>query len=116
MSAELIFDDQLARELGLSLDQLYEQARTRKLPFCCEHAAAEAVIYSSPGLEIESFDVSVGATRFLTALAGGDEVGVASFSADPPVAGWAIACGTGNPSGSRDRRRGSGGRERRSGL
>jgi hypothetical protein len=33
MSAELIFDDQLARELGLSLDQLYEQARTRKLPF-----------------------------------------------------------------------------------
>jgi hypothetical protein len=36
-------------------------------------------------------------------------VGVASFGADPPVAGWAIACGTGNPSGSRDRRRGSGG-------
>jgi hypothetical protein len=33
MSAELIFDDQLAPELGLSLDQLYEQARTRKLPF-----------------------------------------------------------------------------------
>jgi hypothetical protein len=28
MSAELIFDDQLACVLGLSLDQLYEQART----------------------------------------------------------------------------------------
>jgi hypothetical protein len=33
MRAELIFDDQLARESGLSLDQLYEQARTSKLPF-----------------------------------------------------------------------------------
>jgi len=51
--------------------------------------------------EIESFDASAVATRFLAAFAGGDEVAVASFGADRLVAGWAIPCSPGSGDGKR---------------
>jgi hypothetical protein len=50
MSAELIFDDQLARELGLSLDQIYEQARLGNLPFAVSTVRPRRLFIPSPGL------------------------------------------------------------------
>jgi hypothetical protein len=49
----------------------------------------------------QAVDASAVATRFLAALAGGDEAAGASFGADWPVAGWAIACSPGPGDGKR---------------
>ena len=43
-------------------------------------------------VNVRSADASAVATRFLAALAGVDEAAGATFCADRPFAGWAIAC------------------------